>query len=294
MDRETFLERLRRLRLHRQSDRRAPHKPLLILYALGCWHNGRQHRIPFRQLERDLAPLLREFGAPKRQEPLYPYYHLTSDGIWDHGIPEALLPSSKSREPRKLELRQAEVSGGFVPEVQSLLAEDADLVAQAASLLLELHFPVTLQDDIQEAVGLSRLPQSPRARRRDPAFREEVMVAYEYRCAVCELSLGLGGRTVGIEAAHLKWVQYQGPDEISNGLALCVLHHKLFDLGGFRVTPEGFEVRLSNRLHGEGAAMEPLKAVHGGPIRLPPRQAQYPRSAYLDWHYREVFKGRDR
>jgi putative restriction endonuclease len=29
----------------------------------------------------------------------------------------------------------------------------------------------------------------------------------------------------------VRWFNFDGPDDLDNGLALCVLHHKLFDLG---------------------------------------------------------------
>src|SRR5437588_7846441 len=48
-----------------------------------------------------------------------------------------------------------------------------------------------------------------------------------------------GSVSVGLDAAHIRWHQAGGPDREGNGLALCVLHHKLFDLGAFTVSPSG-------------------------------------------------------
>ena len=42
--------------------------------------------------------------------------------------------------------------------------------------------------------------------------------------------------SVALEAAHIKWHQAGGPDEESNGLALCTMHHKLFDRGVFTLS----------------------------------------------------------
>lgn len=36
---------------------------------------------------------------------------------------------------------------------------------------------------------------------------------------------------MGLEAAHVQWHSQNGSDDVSNGLALCSLHHTLFDLG---------------------------------------------------------------
>src|SRR5436189_6378643 len=43
--------------------------------------------------------------------------------------------------------------------------------------------------------------------------------------------------------AHIRWHQAGGPDIENNGLALCVLHHKTFDLGAFTLS-EGGRPRL--------------------------------------------------
>jgi Type I restriction modification DNA specificity domain len=52
-------------------------------------------------------------------------------------------------------------------------------------------------------------------RRRDPAFREKVLLACEYRCCVCVHDLRMGGHAIGLEAAHIKWFQAHGPDVVS-------------------------------------------------------------------------------
>jgi putative restriction endonuclease len=45
---------------------------------------------------------------------------------------------------------------------------------------------------------------------------------------------------LGLEAAHIKWFQAGGPDIEANGLAMCSLHHKLFDLGVFTIAVKEF------------------------------------------------------
>ena len=47
----------------------------------------------------------------------------------------------------------------------------------------------------------------------------------------CALAATNGWQPLGLEAAHIKWFQARGPDVVQNGLALCSLHHKIFDLG---------------------------------------------------------------
>lgn len=61
---------------------------------------------------------------------------------------------------------------------------------------------------------------------RSPRFRRDVLRAYSHRCAICGIQLDL------VDAAHIIPHSHpEGYDTISNGLALCVLHHRSFDTG---------------------------------------------------------------
>jgi putative restriction endonuclease len=159
-----------------------------------------------------------------------------------------------------------------------------------AARLLEGHFPESLHPDILSAVGLA-LDAGPAAgRKRDPQFRRRVLVAYEYRCAVCGFDVRLGSVSVALDAAHIRWHQAGGPDREGNGLALCVLHHKTFDLGVFTLGPGGM-LLVSDQAHGTAGFHEALLRYHGKPVAPPQRPEWCPEPAFLDWHGREVFRG---
>ncbi len=82
MDNEQFVRRFDDLSIWRQGDQRAPHKLLLVLYALGRWQSG-QKEVTFRQVEPDLTLLLREFGPPRKSDhPEQPFWRLQRDGVW--------------------------------------------------------------------------------------------------------------------------------------------------------------------------------------------------------------------
>jgi putative restriction endonuclease len=143
-------------------------------------------------------------------------------------------------------------------------------------------------------VGLTASGAESVARRqRDPQFRKRVLTAYEYCCAVCGLDLRLGSVSVALDAAHIRWHQAGGPDREDNGLALCVLHHKLFDLGAFTLGEEG-RLLVSDQVHGTAGLHESLLRHHGTVVRPPQRRAWRPNPAHLAWHGREVFKGQAR
>jgi putative restriction endonuclease len=76
-----------------------------------------------------------------------------------------------------------------------------------------------------------------------------VLRAYEYSCAVWGFDVRLGTMSIALEAAHIKWHQAGGPDEESNGLALRMLHHKLFDRGVFTLS-ETMKVIVSENANG--------------------------------------------
>jgi putative restriction endonuclease len=173
--------------------------------------------------------------------------------------------------------------------VRAALAADPKLVTQIAAAILNEHFPESYHEDLLDAVGLALETDVTEKRKRDPAFRQRVLKAYEYRCAVCGFDVRLGSVSIALEAAHIRWHQADGPDEESNGLALCVLHHKTFDLGAFTVA-DGV-LLVSDQANGSTGFTESLMAYHGKPIRPPQRPDSRPAPHHLGWHGREVFKG---
>jgi putative restriction endonuclease len=288
---EAVLQRFDDLAVWRQGDQRAPHKPLLVLYALGRWQCGLAE-VTYREAEPDLTALLREFGPPRRSDhPEQPFWRLQRDGVWTVHVPAGLPLKAGDDIPRVSAMREDDVRAGFSPDVRAALAADPALVGRIASRILERHFPESLHQDILDAVGLT-LDWADGKRNRDPAFRHRVLKAYEYRCAVCGFDVRLGTVSIALDAAHIRWHQAGGPDAESNGLALCVLHHKTFDLGAFTVA--GGVLLVSDLANGTAGFEEALLRYHGKPVRAPQRPTWAPEPGHLAWHGREVFKGEAR
>lgn len=113
------------------------------------------------------------------------------------------------------------------------------------------------------------------------------------RCALCRVKLhvGLSPVAVGIEAAHIRWFAFAGPDAETNGLALCAFHHKAFDLGAFTVAEDG-RVLVSAEVNGDGADV----LLRPGPLAIAPAVCaeDRPAVAHLAWHRAEAFRGRVR
>ncbi len=274
-----------------KGDRRAPHKPLLMLYALGKASRKEPREIKFDEgFDKKFTQLLKEFGTSKSpSNSHHPFWYLRNDDIWELSRTENLRMRKGKKEPLKASMLHNEVFGGFPKAIYDEVVANHELLVELAEGILEKNFPPSIYDDILDAVGLDVSRSSVGKKRRDPAFREKIMRAYEYQCAICGFDLRLGNLSVGLEAAHIKWHQAGGPDIEQNGLALCVLHHKFFDLGGLSIN-EKMKVLVSENLYGRKGFKEHFYAFHGKPINSPQHPFYKPDTGFLKWHKREVFK----
>lgn len=122
-----------------------------------------------------------------------------------------------------------------------------------------------------------------RRRLHQVAFRERVLRAYQDRCALCRLRhLEL------LDAAHITAdSDPEGEPVVSNGLALCKLHHAAFDRFFFTVRPDYvIEVRPSILEEHDGPMLfVGLQQIHGAQIHLPARSHQRPDPARLEKRY---------
>jgi putative restriction endonuclease len=249
--------RLANLRQARVGQVRVPHKPLLLLWLFGQFAATGSSQASYQQAEVPVSQLINDFGPPvaspalARQRAAMPFVHLERE-LWDlcDASGRAIPPDAPERRGWLLD-RGA--TGRLQPQVESLLADPATLAA-AARLLLYRHFTPVLSDLICAAVdldvpaldlaGSQGRTAAARPRQRRQGFTEEVLRAYAYQCAMCGFDDALGRHPVGIEAAHVRWHSQKGPGEIPNALALCALHHALFDLGVLGIT-EDHRIRVS-------------------------------------------------
>ncbi|SCL20333.1 putative restriction endonuclease [Micromonospora rhizosphaerae] len=290
--RQEVLERLTSLRLHQQTGRRAPHKPLLVLLALGQITRGGSSELPWSQAQERLSDLIAEFGPASKtgraQSAAYPFTRLRSDGVWilSRNVPMDLVGPLASHN----------VVGRLDAATESALRRDPELVRRVARALVEQHFPPTIApdvltaagldpDDILQAPGVTPIP----ARRRDAAWRAAVLQAWDRQCAFCGYDGQLGHATVGVEAAHVRWWAFDGPDSPDNGLALCVLHHKLFDFGALGLDDD-LRITVSAAFTARTVTGRTVYDLHGRPLRPRPG-TPVPAGHHVAWHRREVFKG---
>ncbi|WP_265521587.1 HNH endonuclease [Oerskovia flava] len=122
-----------------------------------------------------------------------------------------------------------------------------------------------------------------RQRLHQPAFRTRVLVAYDTRCAICELKHG-----ALLDAAHIvPDSDERGLPTVNNGLALCKIHHAAYDQNMLGVTPDG-EVRIALDLLAEidGPMLKHgLQEMHNRRITVPRRRADRPDPELLAWRF---------
>lgn len=291
--------------------RRAPYKPIVLLWAIGrLWkERGTAKRlVPFKVARDHVVPIFEQFGraARSRVNPIDPLWRLQHDAdglLWECSTER---PAILRRDgiPSAAMLIDTEAEFGLSVVVHELLQRDEALRLQVIQLLATQVCPPELWPELFAATGHPGfasqesllLPISTTRTReiamrlsRSPRFRSEVLGAYEHRCAICRASPRLGDRRFGIEAAHIHWVAEGGPDDVRNGLALCVMHHRGLDRGAFTLT-DRLRVEISPRLHrAPETATEPFWSFDGREIAVPGRSAHRPLESFIEWHRDEVF-----
>lgn len=271
----------------------------MLLYALARLKNEGETRFSFADAEAALAPLLKTHAPPvKAVQVRNPFIRLSNDGFWAVREAGGAPWVAGTHVPATGALIAQNPVAGFDQPTLDLLRRSPGLINRAARLLLDEHFPPSIQDDLLGALGLDLDSSGPRAgmaesgpqdRRRDPAFRINVLNAYRRRCACCGFSLRVGDGLVAVDAAHIRWHTHEGPDEVRNGLALCALHHRLFDYGVLTVDLSR-RIRVAESVNGEYA--DALLRLDRQDLALPHASGEAPDDAFLKWHHRNVFKGR--
>ena len=287
MSQDAFRKRIADLVVHSGDGRRAPGKALLVLLSVRGVLHGTPRLRAHSNLAAEAQPILDVFGPPwDGTQPALPFRHLTDRCLWETEGP-AIDSEAASEE-----------MGGFPQSVYDLLANDRYLMKETVLHLLDLHFTKSVQPDLLEMLGVSELwdPASrsaqatPQQRAVVAGFRTTVLNAYRNRCAVCGNGVWIGETPLGIQLTHIHWHSHGGEFALSNALALCTLHQKLFDVGGFTISDD-LRLEISSRLHVEAPAGQGwIMPIPGSRIHAPEHPDDRPHPDNLAWHRREVYR----
>jgi putative restriction endonuclease len=115
-------------------------------------------------------------------------------------------------------------------------------------------------------------------------FRQVVLRAYRTACTVCQL-----GHMELLDAAHIvpDRTEVGGEPIVSNGLALCKIHHAAFDANILGIRPDYVaEIRSDVLAERDGPMLRyGIQEVHNLPISVPRSPADRPDRARLEIRY---------
>ncbi|WP_398475595.1 HNH endonuclease [Tardiphaga sp.] len=170
--------------------------------------------------------------------------------------------------------------------VERGLGEDAEFLPRVGDAQAPLQLDET-QTPFQFDETRERLDYLTSRIVRDRTFRRIILDAYDRRCAVTGLKLINGGGRAEVDAAHIKPVEANGPDIISNGIALSGTAHWMFDRGLISLSDD-LKILISRQVN-DVVSIQGLLNKSGQAIS-PRRASQRPHPHFLSWHRENCFK----
>ena len=122
---------------------------------------------------------------------------------------------------------------------------------------------------------------------RDRVFRRSVLRVYGERCAISGLKLINGGGRAEVTAAHIRPVHANGPDSLSNGIALSGTVHWMFDRGLISLSDD-LEILISRQANDQEGVRTLINPT--GRAREPRQTFARPHPHFLRWHREHCFK----
>ncbi len=122
---------------------------------------------------------------------------------------------------------------------------------------------------------------------RDRLFRRLILQAYDKRCAVTGLKLINGGGRAEVDAAHIRPVEANGPDILSNGIALSGTAHWMFDRGLIGLSDD-LEILVSRYANDRDSIQGLINRT--GKAIVPAGIHKCPHPQFLQWHRENTFK----
>jgi putative restriction endonuclease len=217
--------------------------------------------------------------------------HHRDDGLIEYayqkgnvgGVNTKMRIAMENRDPIILLTKIA--TGVFVPTMPVYIVGDDPLtnrfliaVDEAMVVLAENSGSVsTIQRKYAQAIVKRRLHQ--------PEFRGRVMRAYNTKCAICLLRHG-----ELLDAAHIMPDAHElGVPAVSNGIALCKIHHTAYDQDFVGISPD-YIVHVNRALLAEkdGPMLKHgIQEMNGRKLFLPSRAQDQPNTGALEFRFNQ-------
>lgn len=306
-------EKFTKLNVNRNKNRytagKAPHKAVLLLSLILLEKEGKADLRDIR-IDTYLLDTWSELWSCLEYDkagPIYlPLYHMKSDGFWHieykegqsprqprsmrkftrmvervH-IEEELLKMIHNKESRN-ELINALLNGGYFSD-----KEKGELNEKIEEIISSFKYEKELEVKIEKEFTTDPTKDDAIFKKsRNSAFRRLVVRSYLERCCVCGMKLVTSSGISIIDAAHILPFSKFHNDDLRNGLALCKIHHWLFDRGIISVD-QYYRTIVSRSIETE----EPEKAItefSKKEIILPHEPKRYPSQVALEWHRGNVW-----
>jgi putative restriction endonuclease len=173
--------------------------------------------------------------------------------------------------------------GTYVPVAPVWLVDEEPEHQQFVVALDQLSrsdwMPGTLQHPADLALRRQYVEALVKRRLHQRVFRQHVLSAYRSRCALCRLQL-----PELLEAAHIKEDADGGEPIVTNGVAMCAIHHRAFDAQVLGIRPDYvLEIRADVLRQHDGPTLQhALQGLHHERLTIPRRMDSRPDSELLE------------
>jgi putative restriction endonuclease len=170
-----------------------------------------------------------------------------------------------------------------IPSFHSLGSEQAliALIAAGSDAFSEIGIGKRDIIEIDENGKREKFTFQRTAYPRDPRFSRAVLDAYDRACCICGRQLGV------VQAAHIiPHSDSDSSDQVANGLALCIEHHRLYDDALLLPSPGRkivFNERRAEYLRqiGQDKGLKEVRDYHEKPFKVPIDPSCAPSDQYL-------------
>lgn len=295
---------------------RAPYKPLLLLAVSDCITTG-SITSNFIEYSDDLLGNFDRYwdivvGSTKFANPIQPFFYLRSEGFWhlqaQPGMQQRLAATKDIKTIGQLnqlvlgatldqplfellqqpaareQLCQTLIQHYFTPELWPALG----MIAQINTQIFD-YSKLLIEQSRRKFREIPATDTPYQIEVRSSAFRQIVVPSYDYCCAICGIRIITPEGRSAAEAAHIiPWSQSYN-DDPRNGVALCGLHHWVFDQGLLTITPI-YKVQISPLVDDQPSANQALLVFARQSIQLPTQVHLYPDPVALKWHNQFVYR----
>ena len=151
------LAALERMQPWRRGGETAPHKPLLLLWAIRRLQLGRPRLVDFNDAEAELRELIARFTPGRsRVHPEYPFWRLQADGLWEVEEAHEFPSRASNTDPPLSVLRERHARGGFPEDLYLALRRDSEAADAFALAVVRKCFATADHAEVLVAVGFQR------------------------------------------------------------------------------------------------------------------------------------------